>query len=168
MSLMYNGIKIADAGFVINLSERTDRKKYVDKLLTDMGFTGYIFFNGVKINNETWRIFGCTQAYINLFEIALKENYNNILVFEDDIKIMNTINLAQIDNIFNEFPIQSKIYDVIALGTRPLPGTKIIKETENFGKILTLLSTHSFFYQKKYIKYLYDNLKNYKNKKSTH
>ena len=168
MPLNYKGLKIADAGFVINLSERTDRKNSVDKLLTDMGFSGYIFFNGVKINNEAWKIFGCTQAYINLFEIALKQNYDNIIVFEDDIKIMNSINRVQIDNIFNTFSIHSKNYDVIALGTRPLPGTKIIKESENFGKIYNLLSSHSFFYKKNFITYLYENLKQYKNKKSTH
>jgi hypothetical protein len=168
MSLTYKGLKIADAGFVINLPERIERKNSTDKLLSEIGFSGYNFFNGVKILDESWRVFGCTQAYINLFEIALKENYNNIIVFEDDIKLMNSINTSQIDSIFNTFSIHSKNYDVIALGTRPLPGSKIIKETENFGKIYNLLSTHSFFYKKNFISYLYNSLKNYKLPKTLH
>lgn len=168
MPLTYNGINIADAGFIINLPDRNDRRISVDTLLSNMGFDGYYFFNGVKISDQNWRVFGCTQAYINLFEIALKENYDHIIVFEDDIKIMNSINKIQIDNIFNKFSFFSKKYDVIALGTRPLPGSKIIVDDVNFGKISNLLSSHSFFYKKNFIQYLYDNLKSYKNPKTNH
>lgn len=165
---MYNGIKIADAGFVINLKKRIDRKFEVDELLTSMGFNGYLFFNGVEINDELWYKFGCTQAYLNLFEIILKENYNTVIIFEDDLKIMDSITIKQINEIISKLPSFSIKYDAIALGTRPLPNFKIKKEDENFGKIESLLTTHCFFYNKNFIKYLYECLKNYKNFKSNH
>ena len=165
---MYNGIKIADAGFVINLPKRFDRKYDVDTLLKKMGFDGYIFFNGVEIKDNNWFNFGCTQAYINLFDIILKENYQTVIIFEDDLKIMNSANLDEINDVFYKLPAFSKKYDAIALGTRPIPNFKIKKEDKNFGKIESLLTTHCFLYNKKFIYYLYENLKCYKSLKSKH
>jgi GR25 family glycosyltransferase involved in LPS biosynthesis len=168
MELTFNGIKIADAGFVINLPERIDRRVDVDNLLSSLGFKGYIFFNGVKEQNNNWKQFGCTQAYINLFEIILKEGIDNVLIFEDDIKLMNSTSYNEIDAIFKKWHFFSKKYDVIALGTRPLPGFKIIKEDINYGKLTNMLTTHCFFYRKNFIEYLFVNLQNFKNKKSIH
>lgn len=47
----YKDKKIADAGYVINLPHRTDRKESVIKLLNELEITGYEFIDGVILDN---------------------------------------------------------------------------------------------------------------------
>jgi hypothetical protein len=116
----YKDIVIADKGYVINLPDRLDRREHVTNLLAELQISGWEFEDGVRFNNPEWRRYGCTQAYINIFKNAIDNNYESIIVFEDDIKKTNMISLEQIDKIFTDWPKQSKNYDFIALGTRPL------------------------------------------------
>jgi hypothetical protein len=159
--LKYKDIVIADAGFVMNLPDRLDRKENAINVLNHLNITGWEFEDGVRFEDEEWRRYGCTQSYINIFKKAIDNDYDSIIVFEDDIKIANMANLEDVDNIFKQIKTKSRKYDFIALGTRPLHGSKIVKNSEYFGSISNCLCTQSFLYKKKFIKHAYNKLKNY-------
>lgn len=158
----YKSIPIADAGFVINLPNRTDRKLKSTRLLDDLQFNSYSFVDGYMFSELEWKKFGCTQAYLNIFEQSLLLGYESIMVFEDDIKLMNGVTSEDLDKIFYKWNFFSKKYDVIALGTRPLPNSKIKIEDPNFGKLYSTLCTQSFYYKKPFMRYVLDNLKDFK------
>jgi len=166
--LYYKGIKIADEGFVINLKSRTDRKQRITEILDSMGFTGYKFEEGVIFGEEEWRRYGCTQTYINIFEKSLKNNYESIIVFEDDAKQMTSINTEQIDKIFENWESNIKNYDLIALGTRPLHGAKIYQDSEYFGTLTNALCTQSHYYTKDFMLYTVEALGSFKEPSSSH
>jgi len=131
----YKRFVIADAGFVINLPKRTDRKEQVTKTLKDLKFSGWEFFEGITESDPFWHKYGCTQSFIKIFEKSIKENYKSIVIFEDDIRLASSCNVQDIDNIFRNWRKESKKYDLIGLGTRPLDDAKVLRESENFGKI---------------------------------
>ena len=166
--LFYKERAIADHGYVLNLPERQDRKQETLSLLDELNISGYEFFNGVKIEDPNWKIYGCTQSYIDIFKDAIDKKYDSIVVFEDDIKLMNGVDRNTIDEIFAKWPDFSKQYDVIALGTRPYDNSKIIRQDNNFGKISSLLCTQAFFYTKNFIEYAYESLKCYQEENCYH
>lgn len=160
--LLYNDISISDHGYVLNLPERKDRRKDTIGLLDSLNISGYSFFDGIRIEDKAWRIYGCTESYIQIFKDALNKNYDSIVIFEDDIKLMNGVNQNTINEIFSKWHHFSQEYDVIALGTRPYDNSKITRQDNNFGNITSLLCTQAFFYKKDFIRYAYESLKCYR------
>lgn len=161
--ITYKGKKIADKGFVINLPYRMDRKYHTELLLKDLGFDGYEYISGVIFDEEEWKVYGCTQTYLNIFEIALNENLDSVVIFEDDIKVMNGTEISHFDSVFDKWEKFSNHYDFIALGSRPIEGSKIYREDENFGRVTNTLCTQAFFYKRNFFEYFYETMKNYKN-----
>ena len=164
--LKYKDKKIADAGYVMNLPERTDRLEHVTKVLEDLEITGWKIHNGFRFEEPEWKRYGCTEAYMQIFEDALHNNYESIIVFEDDIRITDMINKEQIDEIFCNLENEMINYDYIAFGTRPLWESKVIKKTENFGTITNSLCTQCFLYRKNFMEYAIENLRSFKNPES--
>jgi GR25 family glycosyltransferase involved in LPS biosynthesis len=64
--------------------------------------------------NGTNTMIGCGLSHIFIWQDAIKQNYNNILVFEDDIIISDNFNEI-LQNAMNELP---KDYDILYLGLR--------------------------------------------------
>jgi GR25 family glycosyltransferase involved in LPS biosynthesis len=166
MALFYKGTKIADAGFVLNLEDRTDRRQNVELILRELGIEGYEFFNGVRLESDEWRRFGCTQTFLNIFETALISGYESIIIFEDDVKKMNSCSIEQVDKIFENWELGCENFDVIALGTRPLQGSKILQQSDYFGKLTNSLCAHAFYYKRDFMEHIYKNLKEFKNPES--
>jgi hypothetical protein len=166
--LKYKDTVIADAGFVINLPEREDRRNEVTQLLNELDITGWEFENGVKHDEPEWHKYGCTQTFLNIFKKAIDNNYSSIIIFEDDITLTQTITKEDIDSIFKQIKKKSRKYDFIALGTRPLWDSKIIKNSDYFGTVENCVCAHAFLYKKKFIKYIYSKLKNYKKESCPH
>jgi hypothetical protein len=164
----YKDIIIADKGFVLNLPDRTDRRDYVLNTLNELNISGWEFEDGVRFDDPEWRRYGCTQAYINMFKKAIDNDYESIIVFEDDIKKTGMISLEQIDEIFKQWPIQSKKYNLIALGTRPFWESKITKDSENFGTLSNCLCTQSFYFNREFINYAYETLSCYNDPTCSH
>jgi hypothetical protein len=159
----YKRFVIADAGFVINLPKRTDRKEQVTKTLKDLKFSGWEFFEGITESDPFWHKYGCTQSFIKIFEKSIKENYKSIVIFEDDIRLASSCNVQDIDNIFRNWRKESKKYDLIGLGTRPLDDAKVLRESENFGKITNCVCAHAWYYTLDFMKYAVEELKDIKN-----
>jgi hypothetical protein len=162
-NLKYKNIKIADAGYVINLPERTDRKESVLNILNKLEITNWELEDGVKFEDPFWKKFGCTKAYLNIFEKALRNGYESIIIFEDDIKITQMIDEDKIDKIFRNLRKESKKYDLVALGTRPFWESSIIKDSDFFGTVSKCLCTQAFLYKRKFMEYAVNCLKDFQN-----
>lgn len=162
----YKDIVVADAGYVINLEHRTDRKEKVDKLLNDLEFSGWEFYNGFMFEDPFWKKFGCTQSYINIFNDAIDKGYSSIVVFEDDSQLVLNTSKSDLDSVFQSWDDNFKNYDAIALGARPQYNAKVIRESEHFGICTNCLCTQSWFYSNNFMKYIVDELQDFKNEKS--
>ena len=162
MSVYYKTTKIADIGFVLNLPSREDRKKEVTKVLFENHFTGWDFFDGEVISDPEMKKLGCTISELNIFKEFLKTEYETLLVIEDDVKILNGLTEENIDKIFDNWQEIITTYDVIALGTRMLPRTKISVKNQTHGQFSELLCSQGFVYHRKVVEHIVDVLSNLK------
>lgn len=161
--LFYKGKKVADRGFLLNLPHRTDRLESSKKLLDELGFTGYEIFEGTTLENPEFKKLGCTSSYLKMFEEILNSENNDVVVFEDDIKLMRGTTTDDLDRIFRDWDEIKLKYDSVALGTKLLPRSKINIQGSTYGSFQEMLCTQSFYYKKEIIKHVYDELKDYLN-----
>lgn len=134
--LFYKGKKIADRGYIINLPHRTDRLESSTKLLDELGFTGYEIFEGVVMENPEFKKLGSTASFLKIFEEVLKSDDQDLIVFEDDIKLIDNVNKFDLDKIFNDWDEIKNNYDLVALGTKLLPRSKISVKGETHGSFV--------------------------------
>jgi hypothetical protein len=157
----YKGKKIADKGFVINLPYRMDRRYHTELVLKKYGFGGYEYIDGVIYDDPEWRVYGATQSFLNCAKIALDEGLESIIIFEDDIKVMNGTQESDFDKIFEKWDKFYDYFDLIGMGTRPLEGARIERIDEHFGKVSNALCAQAFLYKRNFLEYFYETLKNY-------
>ena len=69
--------------FVINLDRKKDRLELFDKEMKYIGWE-YERFSAVDTNSYI----GCAMSFMKLCEMATKNNYEHIIIFEDDVFFM--------------------------------------------------------------------------------
>jgi glycosyl transferase family 25 len=72
--------------FYINLASRPDRKDHVEKQLHSIGIHSFTRFNAIKMTNGA---IGCSMSHLQILQLARKENWNHVLIVEDDILFTN-------------------------------------------------------------------------------
>ena len=70
----------------INLEKRTDRKIHILNELKKIGVEDAIPFKAIELENGA---LGCSMSHLKCLEIAKKENYEMVLICEDDIEFLN-------------------------------------------------------------------------------
>ena len=93
----------------INLEERVDRKEKIENELKVIPSDKIIRFNAIK---DEFGPFGCTKSHIECLEIAIKNNWKNVIILEDDAIFNNYLNGLQLLK-----KLMENEYDVITLGT---------------------------------------------------
>ena len=93
----------------INLEHRTDRRTEIESELSKYFSSDKIIrFNAIKDNHGG---IGCTKSHIAVLEMAIENNWNNVLIVEDD---------AMWSNFQRGYPILNNLmknsFDVIMLG----------------------------------------------------
>jgi len=105
--------------FYINLDSRPDRKQYMEDHLKTVGIHAERF-KAVKLTNGA---LGCSMSHLKLLELAKSNNWNSILIMEDDIKFLNPVIFTQ---QLNRFLHIHKEFDVLLIaGNNVPPFTKI-------------------------------------------
>jgi collagen beta-1,O-galactosyltransferase len=161
-----------DKIYVINLKKNTDRKKNVINLFNKLGgiFNNYVFYEAI-IGNELsesqiyeimsvkslynlYKEFrdhsdikskgaiGCYLSHYNIWLDVIKNNYKNVLVFEDDI--YSDYDYDKILTYINNVP---QDYDIALLGYIFLTLNKEKYEINNYWNStnsLRLMGTHSY------------------------
>ena len=81
----WNGIKIADKGFLINLEKRKDRLDESLKEFEKNNIVGVERFDAIRLEDEPNFLFlSCAQSHLEILKIQVKENINKVIIFEDD------------------------------------------------------------------------------------
>jgi glycosyl transferase family 25 len=100
--------------FYINLDTRTDRKEYIENHLKSIGLNAQRF-NAIKLKNGA---IGCSMSHLKLLETAKANNWDHILIVEDDIQFTKPDFFV---SQFNTFLEQNKSFDVVLLAGNNMP-----------------------------------------------
>jgi GR25 family glycosyltransferase involved in LPS biosynthesis len=106
----WNGIKLADKGFLINLEERTDRLKESLDELNSNNIAGVERFDAIKITEDDdngWIIRGCTHSHMEILKKQVENKWDKVIIFEDDF----FLDICDVDNKTISDDMISKIYE---------------------------------------------------------
>jgi glycosyl transferase family 25 len=127
----------------INLKSRTDRRARIEKELLIFPYNKIIRFDGRK---HMVKYAGCTLSHIGVLEMAIKNNWSNVLIVEDDMKfISNDFSLVK--------KLSSNAYDVISFG-----GANIDYDPDTY-KLNRATLAHCYLVSRSYYHTLLQNLK---------
>ena len=101
----------------INLESRPDRKQHVIQELSKIGINADRF-NAIKLPNGA---LGCSMSHLKCLEIAKQNNWEHVLIVEDDIQFLNpSVFVEQFNKVLN------KSFDVVIIaGNNAPPYTRI-------------------------------------------
>ena len=161
-----NNYNFFDQIYCINLKHRKDRYNSAINTFKQINLHNVTFFLADK--HEKGGRYGCFDSHIQVINNAFNNNYNNILIFEDDIKIgkfySNLLLKKSIDFMKN-----NNRWDVFYLGYFPFsynykitPITDNIFKSNPFGTTAYCLNKKSIIkivntYENSIGKYHYDN-----------
>ena len=80
-----NSINNIEHAFYINLESRVDRKQHVEEQLSNIGICA-ARFNAIKLTNGA---IGCSMSHLKCLELAKQNNWEHVLIVEDDILFLN-------------------------------------------------------------------------------
>jgi glycosyl transferase family 25 len=131
----------------INLDHRLDRMDVINKFIKEGKFPEekVMRFSAIK---ESVGAVGCSKSHIAVIEMAIKQNYGNILILEDDVEWLCDVNSCY-DQIKN---LVSSENDVVLLGG----GYNCIVDT---NQALFSFCTSSYIVKKHYFERLLSNFK---------
>ena len=136
--------------FYINLLSRPDRKNHVENQLLSIGINAERF-NAIKMKNGA---IGCSMSHLKIIETAKKNNWDHVLIVEDDILFTKpTMFIEQ----FNKFLKKHNDYDIILIAGNNLPPYKTIDDT--CVKVTQCQTTTGYLVKNHYFDTL---IKNYK------
>jgi len=135
----------------INLEHRKDRNESVLKELSKINIKNPERFNAIEMKNGA---IGCSLSHIKCIEIAIKRNYEYIMICEDDIEILNPSLFVENINKFLNSQIE---WDVVLIaGNNMIPYNFV---TEYCIKIYNCLTTTGYIVKNKYFSTLLNNYK---------
>jgi GR25 family glycosyltransferase involved in LPS biosynthesis len=135
----------------INLEHRKDRNESVLKELSKINIQNPERFNAIEMKNGA---IGCSLSHIKCIEIAMKRNYDYIMICEDDIEILNPSLFVENINKFLNSQIE---WDVVLIaGNNMIPYNFV---TEYCIKIYNCLTTTGYIVKNKYFSTLLNNYK---------
>jgi GR25 family glycosyltransferase involved in LPS biosynthesis len=174
-----------DKIYVINLPYRTDRKEQILNELKKVDASNVEIFSAIRPqeklilhwnknylnplpnwyngNPTTYRIgaLGCLLSHVTIMKKALKNNYENILILEDDTCFINNNNIT-IDKIVERY---SKFLDKTEYGIFYLAGNTAANCLKHIVKEVYLtngtLTTGSYIINKKTMQYIVNNIQGY-------
>jgi glycosyl transferase family 25 len=139
--------------FYINLETRVDRKDHVEKQLDTIGIHA-TRFNAIKMENGA---IGCSMSHLKCLQIALENNWDHVLICEDDITFLNPELFKNQLNGFLQNRDKKDRWDVILLGGNNIPPYKQIDDT--CIQVFTCQTTTGYIVNGHYIKKLLENIK---------
>ena len=145
-----NSISDIKYAFYINLLSRPDRKQHVENQLKSIGVNAERF-NAIKLTNGA---IGCSMSHLKIIENAKANDWEHVLIVEDDILFTDPNFFVQ---QFNKFLSNHKDFDVALIAGNNLPPYKRIDDC--CVQVTRCQTTTGYIIQKHY----YDTLiKNYK------
>jgi glycosyl transferase family 25 len=145
-----NSISDIKHAFYINLLSRPDRKQHVENQLKNIGINAERF-NAIKMPNGA---IGCSMSHLKIIETAKANDWDHVLIVEDDILFTNPNLFVQ---QFNKFLSNNKDFDVVLIAGNNLPPYLTIDDS--CVQVSRCQTTTGYLVQKHYYDIL---IKNYK------
>jgi GR25 family glycosyltransferase involved in LPS biosynthesis len=139
---MENPFNYFDCIYCVNLPESVERWNLCEELFVSLGIENKVIKMHAKKPNEKIFIRNCVSpemcwpvgqvgdslSHLKIYAHAMENNYQKILIFEDDIKIHKTPSetLDKLSTSINELPDN---WDMFYLGC--LPKEKVVRYSEN-------------------------------------
>lgn len=136
--------------FVINLPERTDRKKSVAKEM-DRVKLGYRFWRA--ITHPSGGVIGLIETMKYLLEHCIANDYDKVLILEDDVRFLET--RIFVDKCISQLPDD---FDLMYLGCN-LAQNKVELFSPNLIRVDSAYATHAILYSNSGVKKVYEFLK---------
>ena len=111
--------------FYINLDSRPDRKEHVESQLAAIGINAQRF-KAIKLTNGA---LGCSMSHLKIMETAKENNWDHILIVEDDIKFLNPDLFVNQFNKFLETHELESSFDVALIAGNNMPPFTEIDDT---------------------------------------
>jgi GR25 family glycosyltransferase involved in LPS biosynthesis len=143
-------IKDIKHAFYINLDSRTDRKLHIENQLKILNIHAERF-NAIKLKNGA---IGCSMSHLKCLEIAKKNNWDHIMIIEDDILFLNP---ELFKNQLNKFFKNNKDFDVILIAGNNVPPYQ--KIDDSCVKVYRCQTTTGYIVQKHYFDTLINNIR---------
>lgn len=137
--------------FYINLESRPDRRLHVEEQLNLIGIQSNRF-NAIKLPNGA---LGCSISHLKCLEIAKENNWDHILIVEDDIKFLNP---ELFKEQINKFLNLHSDWDVVLIAGNNVPPHEIIDDT--CVKVAQCQTTTGYIVKSHYYNTLIDNIRN--------
>jgi len=139
----------------INLDSRTDRKQYVESELTKLGITHFERFKAIQLENGA---LGCSMSHLKCIENAKKNNYEYVMICEDDIIFTNPkLFLTQLNAFWNSPMNDKNLWDVILIAGNNMLPYKPINNT--CIQVYNCQTTTGYIVRKEYYDTLIQNYK---------
>jgi glycosyl transferase family 25 len=136
--------------FYINLETRPDRKSHVEKQLKQLNLNP-TRFNAIKLQNGA---LGCSLSHLKCLEIAKENNWEHVMIVEDDILFLNP---ELFKNQFNKFLKNNTNFDVVLIGGNNVPPYQKIDDT--CVKVYRCQTTTGYLVKKHYYDTLINNMR---------
>jgi GR25 family glycosyltransferase involved in LPS biosynthesis len=143
----FNGKKIADIGYFINLDERTDRREKLESQLSKFKIEGVERVSANKSTNSGPT--NCKRSHFDLLQKLVDSEHETLLVLEDDCLFLDFL-LEESDKIFDD--INNTKWDLFWLGCRNRR-TPLLKEN-NCYRVSSVAHTQSYLIKKDFAKHL--------------
>jgi glycosyl transferase family 25 len=137
--------------FYINLESRPDRKEHVEAQLKLVGLKAYRF-NAIRTKNGA---IGCSMSHLKCLQIAKENNWEHLLLLEDDIEFTNPELFKRQFSKFLKANYDNR--DVVLLAGNNMPPYQQI--ADYCAKVTRCQTTTSYMVKRHYYDTLIQNIK---------
>ena len=132
--------------FYINLDKETDRKRSMEKMLSDLGFENFERFPGTKAPNRV----GCSISHAAVLKKIIDENIYPAIVLEDDLDVFNFRKIVECPEDADALYLgMSKMsYDVDREEGAPKV-LRISEKSSEFHRVHNMLARHAIVHMNK-------------------
>jgi hypothetical protein len=129
--------------YYINLDEKTERRKKMDRLLIDNGFTNIQRFSGKKAGRRV----GCSMSHAALLEQVVEEKKYPCLILEDDLAIYNFRKTIEVPDDADAVYLGFSRYGWNHNQDEPFPKSlKITELNDNYHRVYNMLARHAIIH----------------------
>ena len=145
-----NSIENINHVYYINLESRVDRKQHVEEQLSKIGLQA-TRFNAIKLKDGA---VGCSISHLKCLEMAKQNNWEHIMIVEDDILFLNP---ELFKNQMNKFLKNHSNFDVVLIAGNNMPPYQ--KIDDSCVKVCRCQTTTGYIVQRHYYDTLIDNIR---------
>jgi len=138
-----------EKGYYINLDRRKDRYNYITNVLSEINLLEFCErvpgVDGIQEPDPIKKHHYCSASHQKVYNLAKEQNFNNIVVFEDDFTIFKDSTNNGLTNIENSLDQLKNIpdWDLIYFGGY-IFDKEIKRISENLLKVDTILALHGY------------------------